>query len=675
MRIQRRVLVVVVSAGLLAAGLVPVLGTASAGAKPFNVKHLNKIQRRLISGELLAELGGKGITPNALPGGNDDNGPGVDGAANTPPERIGPAAGAGVLAGNYVPSGSGSCSQHFGSNVKVNQNCLNVTDPDLQGRGQANNETFISQDPFNRNHILASDNDYVRGDGTCGTAYSLDRGHTWNNSTVPNIFTRGPGTVARQYWQAAGDTSVAWDTRGNAYLSCQVFNRGTATSTDPDQSSAFLIYRSTGNDGASWNFPGRYTTVFFDKTGTSGVLEDKALMTVDDSVTSPFRDRIYVTWTEFAADGTAYIYETHSSNYGQTFSPRVLVSADNGMCPVTFGAPTPQGNCNENQFSDPFTGPDGALYVAYSNFNNAVTGADNRNQILLAKSTDGGNTFSTPVKVSDYYDLPNCDTYQGAGADPFRACVPEKGSSTKSVFRATNYASGAVNPRNPNQVAVTVGSYINQHSNESNGCIPAGFASDGINLYTGVKTPGACNNDILVSVSNNGGASFTGSTTDPRDETTVTQQRGQATTDQWFQWAAFSSRGTFAVDYYDRQYGSDETTGYSDFSLSGSRNLTRFGTDRVTSSSMPPPTEFEGPNGGQFWGDYTGLTVTNEQAHPVWSDTRPVDVFLCPTSATGPGNPPQLCTARELNGLQANDQEMFTDSMDIPTSHHEHNRR
>jgi len=119
---------------------------------------------------------------------------------------------------------------------------------------------------------------------------------------------------------------------------------------------------------------------------------------------------------------------------------------------VTFGVPTPQGNCNENQFSDPFTGPDGALSVAYSNFNNAVAGNDNRNQILLAKSTDGGNTFSTPVKVSDYYDLPDCDTYQGAGADPFRACVPEKGSSTKSVFRATNYASGAVNPTKPNQV-------------------------------------------------------------------------------------------------------------------------------------------------------------------------------------------------------------------------------
>ena len=55
-------------------------------------------------------------------------------------------------------------------------------------------------------------------------------------------------------------------------------------------------------------------------------------------------------------------------------------------------------------------------------------GNDNRNQVLLARSTNGGQSFSAPVKVADYYDLPDCDTYQGAGADPVRACVPEKGT-------------------------------------------------------------------------------------------------------------------------------------------------------------------------------------------------------------------------------------------------------
>jgi hypothetical protein len=74
---------------------------------------------------------------------------------------------------------------------------------------------------------------------------------------------------------------------------------------------------------------------------------------------------------------------------------------------------------------------------------------------------------------------------------------------------------------------------------------------------------------------------------------------------------------------------------------------------------MPAPTQFEGPKGGQFYGDYTGLTAVTD-IHPIWSDTRNTDLFLCPGTATGPGNPPMPCTATEPNGLPANDEEIYT---------------
>src|SRR5205823_15007974 len=127
---------------------------------------------------------------------------------------------------SYFTRGSDSCPNNQSSNIKVNQNCLNLTDPDLQRRGQAQNEESIAADPNQPNHIIASYNDYRRGDGTCGVSYSLDKGRTWNDSTVPNGFTRGGVqylNTPREYWQASGDTSVAWDSKGNAYLSCQVF--------------------------------------------------------------------------------------------------------------------------------------------------------------------------------------------------------------------------------------------------------------------------------------------------------------------------------------------------------------------------------------------------------------------------------------------------------------------
>jgi hypothetical protein len=670
---------------------VAIAGAASPSghARGISYDSLLPIQKKLVSGALQMGLSFSQPSGNAAIhaattagcGTGQSGGDEPDEADNAcPPDSFAPAPGPGGGPGgsqNYAPSGNNGCDENQGDNVKVNQNCENVSDPDLAGRGQAQNEESISVDPNNQNHVVASQNDYRRGDGNCYAAYSLDGGKSWSDSTVPMGFTRGTlWSKARQYWQAGGDTSVAWDTKGNAYISCQMFNRGSGVTSNPDQSSAFYVFRSTQNDGASWNFPGRPTTEFNDTAGTGAVLEDKALIAVDDTVGSPFQDRIYVSWTEFAADGSAYIYEVHSNDYGQTFSPRVLVSKNSPLCTLTYGAGTPNGNCNENQFSDPFVGPDGALYVAYSNFNNSTAagaGPDNHYQMLLSKSTDGGQTFSAPVLVSNYYDLPDCPAYQGS--DPGRACVPEKGPTSLSVFRATNYAAGAVNPKNASQVAVTFGSYINQHSNETNGCTPAGFSAFGNPLYTGVKSPGGCNNDILVSVSNNGGASFTGTTTDPRTETSVNQDPDQAKSDQWFQWAAFTKDGKLAVDYYDRQYGKsmgspavpgDEWTGNSDITLSGSKDLVKFGSRRVTSSSMPPPTQFpDAHGGGQFFGDYIWLDTANNDALPIWSDTRDPELFTCPGTGT-PTTPPAICTGVYPNGLTGSDENTYMERGPVP---------
>ena len=308
-------------------------------------------------------------------------------------------------------SGVGLCPRNFGPNVLVNQNCLTVTDVDLQGRAQAQNETTIAQNPFNPRQMVAGFNDYRRGDGTCGTAFSSNGGSSWTDSTMPNGFTRGTafGNVARQYWQAGGDPSVAWDSRGNAYYACQVFMRPGFVTNNPDTSSAVYVFRSTGDAGASWNFTGHPAIETFASSQATGLpLTDKPYMAIDSSPTSPFRDRIYVAWTQFAADGTGYIFDAFSKDYGQTFSSPVLVSTtSSSLCTNTLGLPTPQGTCNFNQFADPFTAPDGTLYIAYTNFNNTVTGSDNRSQILMTKSTAAGRRSA---RRSRWPTTTNCPT-------------------------------------------------------------------------------------------------------------------------------------------------------------------------------------------------------------------------------------------------------------------------
>src|ERR1700712_2185121 len=245
----------------------------------------------------------------------------------------------------YIPRGNGDkgCQDNISSNIKVNANCQNLTDADLAGRGQANNETSIAYDPNDPNVMIASANDYRDGDGNCYTSYTGNGGRTWQDSTPPTSFTRGRVAnvvdfgATREYWGGGGDTSVAFDTKGNGYLSCQLFNRGRPTTNNADISSALVVYRSTQNGGASWNFPGRYVRASADITG-SGVSPflDKQLMTVDNHVGSPYQDRVYVSWTEFAADGSAFIYEAYSPDYGETFTPPKLVSTTSSLCTQTF---------------------------------------------------------------------------------------------------------------------------------------------------------------------------------------------------------------------------------------------------------------------------------------------------------------------------------------------------
>jgi len=202
MLLTRRLGVALACAGAIAGACLLITHSHAQARNRLTFARLNKAQKRIISETLASAL--KGGAPGArIASGNE--GGGADGAPNTPPSTIGPATGTAALT-NYTPSSAGKCSSVLGDNVKVNQNCLNITDPDLQGRAQANNETSIAQDPFNTGHIVASDNNYIRGDGTCGAHFSLDGGRTWADSTVPNGFTRGPTppppaqSLPREYW-------------------------------------------------------------------------------------------------------------------------------------------------------------------------------------------------------------------------------------------------------------------------------------------------------------------------------------------------------------------------------------------------------------------------------------------------------------------------------------------
>src|SRR5262249_11142574 len=137
---------------LLAAPLAAVVVVAAAGAggvRTAGATGLGKIDPRLrahVSGTVALEFGG------------------------TAAAALAPAH------GPFFPASDDGCPVSRGADVKVNQNCLNVADADLEGRSQAQNETAIAIDPSAPARVVAAYNDYRRGDSACGTSFSRDGG-------------------------------------------------------------------------------------------------------------------------------------------------------------------------------------------------------------------------------------------------------------------------------------------------------------------------------------------------------------------------------------------------------------------------------------------------------------------------------------------------------------------
>jgi hypothetical protein len=263
------------------------------------------------------------------------------------------------------------------------------------------NETSIAVDPNNANRVVGSMNDYVTrawtcsisgtpcsalGDGYSGTYFSNDGGQTWCcMSTDPShIGTLIPGVdhLVGGSYDAGGDPAVAFDSQGHVYYSGLGFDRTAPPSTVAVNKGTF--------DGAghlTWGAP-----TFINATKSPSTLNDKPWIAVDSHAGSPFRDRVYVTWTRFifsAATG-AYVQSpiafAYSSNGGATFSTPKLIG----------------GNVLYSQGSHPTVGPDGTLYV----FWNGSTRLASLNSTYMVKSTDGGATWSKPVSVSTVTNIP-----------------------------------------------------------------------------------------------------------------------------------------------------------------------------------------------------------------------------------------------------------------------------
>lgn len=549
-------------------------------------------------------------------------------------------------------TGTSGCSDRSETNVRVNTDCTNQDDLTLLtriGPGQQQSSASIAVDPTNPRRLIATSNDYRNGDSACGADWSLDGGRHWGSRTAPLSFTSPGFTAPRHYWDVGGLSKVGFDSRGTAYLVCNAIDRGT-TADNGDAATGIVAFRSV-DGGASWSFPG---TVVAEVTGTGNPANlNNPGFAVDTNPRSRFRDRLYVSWISYNPTFTVgRVTVAWSDDAGLSWHQTGDVSGRSAaLCPVnpTAASGSP---CDVDGFPQPVVLANGDVDVVFQNFNvcNAVhpsCGAnprDNHDQILAVHSTDGGRSFAAPTKVADYYEWPDCFTY--THQDEFAPCLPTHPLSQRSIFEGSNYPSPVATRTG---LAVTFGSFINPHSNPARGnCAPAGVsATTGLNLFRGVGRPGGCNNDILVSTSTDG-VHFTGAST---PVWRLPALSGDGFADQWWQWAAPTPDGGFAVTFYDRRYGADEATGALDVTLRrGDGDFVR-----VTDRHLPPANEFPDTNGfSVFMGDYLGLAVGSDGvAHPLWMDTRNPDYVVNqanPRRPTYAGQGTDLYTARVAAG-------------------------
>ena len=330
--------------------------------------------------------------------------------------------------------------------------------------GAPQNETSIAVDPHNPKRVVASMNDYVTrtwtctiagtpcsalGDGYSGTYFSNNEGSTWCcvSSDPSHLGTLIPGVerLTGGIYDAGGDPSVAFDSRGHVYYGGLGFDRTAPPNTVAVNKGTF---DSSGN--LSWGAP-----TFINATTAPSTLNDKPWITVDSHSSSPFRDRVYVSWTRFLfnASNGAYVQSpisfVYSKDGGATFSaPQLIV-----------------GNVLYSQGSHPTIAPDGTVYVFWDGSTRKAT----LDSIWVVKSTDGGVTWSKPVAVSQLVNI-----------------IPV----ANTVFRNNSYPAAAVAA--DGSVYVTWASLM---SDSTGGLCPA-------------RTNSGCHATVLYSRSTDGGATW-----------------------------------------------------------------------------------------------------------------------------------------------------------------------
>jgi hypothetical protein len=423
-------------------------------------------------------------------------------------------------------------------------------------------EPHIAVDPLDPSHLVAGSKMYQNLPEylfKIGTFVSFDGGRSWtDNGHLPGYPTQ-TGNEGDDYY-ITSDVWTAFDDEGNAYA--MVLDTHDANESITGAGWGMTLHRST-DGGRAWS--GRIPIHENDDPVSKQLfLDDKNTLEVDN--TGPDRDgktgNMYACWSFDAPVANLAVFVGRSTDAGETWSDPVNVSGlDRTVigCHVVVGPPTVPG------------GP-GVLYVFWNNF-----GTD---EMRMAKSADGGVTFTPPTTVVSYRPSPS----------PFPG----------SAFRNLSIPAGGVDPK----TGTVYLSYADYHATmEDAACPPDEDAPEGQ----------VCDSDVLIVESTDGGAKWSG-------PIRVNQDAVGNGKDQFQQQLAITRSGQLNIMWFDRR--NDPQNFYIDTFFARSNDGGEMWKEtRVTKSMWDPSINPPISPSGEFIGDYQGLAATECGSVPFWNDT------------------------------------------------------
>jgi hypothetical protein len=268
----------------------------------------------------------------------------------------------------YMPQmrmpGSSRSLANAVSNVKdpfprqtISKENIRVNNPALDTDNRAQYESSAAA--FGNNLVVSFyDSAGLKNDNFAGFSTSNDGGATWKQSRIPT-YPKGANL---------GSSVVAVDAAGFFYYA--------TVALDKDNQVTIGVTRST-DGGKNWGKLVDGSSI----AGKTGEFQDKGWITADSSPTSSFKNRVYISWTNFLKNGNTQIMFARSLSRGRKFKdPRFIAETS-----------------NENGFvqgSMVVTGPDGEIYVIW------IDAEFGRTDIKFRKSIDGGNSFSDVTAIA-----------------------------------------------------------------------------------------------------------------------------------------------------------------------------------------------------------------------------------------------------------------------------------